>query len=87
MYDEMSKEALELIKLVGEPSRFTGDTEGSLSATLKKHPKLLAGLDEYIKWRDQKSLAIAKTRQTAPVAHDMARIIKKLRKGKKKVRK
>lgn len=87
MSNEMSKEAQELVKLVGVPGVDGRESVTELSQVLKDHPELLAGLDEYTKWRDQQNVAVGRSQKTVPLAHGVSGIVDSLKKGKKKVRK
>jgi len=81
----MSAEAQKLVELT-EGSGGSGSGFSNLDVThvLKDHPELMAGLNEYLAWRDHANKAIGETKQTVPMAHSIQQSLRNLRKQKRK---
>ncbi len=84
----MSAEAQKLVELTESRGckGFSGGDFSSFDVTqvLKDHPELLAGLNEYLAWRDDANKAIGETKQVAPIAHTIQKSLRNLRKQKRK---
>lgn len=67
--DELGPEAQKLVELTG------GDAikarEVNVADILKDHPELASGLDEYIRWREDNSAAVAKTDTAKSAGHKL----------------
>jgi hypothetical protein len=86
MAGEMSAEAKKLIELTskkgGYDERF--DPSIDVGAVLEAHPELLKGMREYMEWRDAENKAIAETKESAPLGHEMSGLLSKIAKKRKK---
>lgn len=70
--DDMSPAAKKLSELCG--------VEGSVKAALKADPKLVAGLDEYLQWRDDEVRCIAGSTKVSSAKHPLAKVAKTMKK-------
>lgn len=86
----MSAEAQKLVELTkGGAYGELGDKGFSgldVSKVLRDHPELMAGLNEYMAWRDDMNKAIGETKQLVPIAHSAQKALRDLRKQPKKVK-
>ena len=83
----MSAEALKLVELTKSGAEQFGDRGFSkidVTKVLQDHPELMAGLNEYLAWRDDENKAIGETTQVAPVTHSVQETLRNLQKKKKK---
>lgn len=81
----LSPEAQELIRLheaAGSAGGWSDDIKIEVSEILKEHPELMRGLDEYLRWRDEKMRQISETKTASPVGHEMTRMAATLRSKK-----
>lgn len=69
--DDLSPAAKKLVELCGH--------EGRVSEALKTNPDLVAGLDEYLEWRDRENMNISEQGKVPAIGHSMKDVIKSLR--------
>jgi len=83
---KLSVEAQELIKLTTSKGDWGGHLDASVDVgtLLQGRPELLKGMKEYLQWRDDANKAIAETKKTAPLGHELRKLIAKLPKKKKR---
>ncbi len=60
---------------------------GSVTAELKKDPALMAGLDEYTKWREEEGKRIGGKRAPKAMGHEVGKLVKQLRRPQPKRKK
>ena len=76
--DMIIQEAQKLIELATyENGRPRDDVD--LAAILQQHPDLIAGLNEYIKWRDAYRRNVRQDQKTNPIGHGMSSVLKDLK--------
>ncbi len=80
----MSAEAQKLVELTENSSCIAGEGYSDLdvSQVLRDHPELLSGLNEYLKWRDEKNKSIGETDEVSPIPHSVQSTARNLCKKK-----
>ena len=86
MSNEMSEAAKKLIELTSNKSAHheSFDPSVDVGAVLVAHPELMTGMKEYMEWRDSANKAIAETKESAPVGHEMSSLLTSISKERKK---
>jgi len=55
------------------------DQDVDVGEILQQHPELMSGLAEYMRWRDQLLMSIAKEDEQSPIAHEASGALAELR--------
>lgn len=75
-HENMSPAAQKLIDKVG--------INGSVKAAIAEDPSLIDGLDEYTQWCVEEGKGIGSVSSHKPMAHEVCKVLKKLRKPKRR---
>jgi hypothetical protein len=71
--NQLSPKAQELVNL----TKIEGREFSSVSDAIAAHPELAEALDEYIKWREDSSSAVAKSDTSKGTSHPMTEAVRK----------
>jgi hypothetical protein len=84
--NELSPAAQKLIELMGGEDAFDvygGNKKTDLAKVLTEHPELMAGLNEYVAWRDKAMGEIAESHAASSVRHGAVDVLKGIRRQPK----
>ena len=71
-FNQLSPKAQELVRL----TRINEREFSSAAAAIAEHPELAEALDEYIKWREDSSSAVAESKTAKGAVHPMATAVR-----------